>query len=77
MVLFILSIVDTQGEEEKIFLKNKCFRYSADISVVLSAQRDTTDSILGQLPRGVQPFGISGPHWKKRSPGPHIKYIAT
>ena len=28
--------------------------------------------------RGVQPFGISGPHWKKKSClGPHIKYIAT
>ena len=27
-------------------------------------------------PRGVQPLGISGPHWKK-SPGPHMKYIVT
>ena len=28
--------------------------------------------------RGVQPFGISGPHWKKKSClGPYIKYIAT
>ena len=28
--------------------------------------------------RGVQTFGISGPHWKKKSClGPHIKYIAT
>ena len=28
--------------------------------------------------RGVQPFGVSGPHWKKKSClGPHIKYIAT
>ena len=26
--------------------------------------------------RGVQTFGISGPHWKKKSClGPHIKYI--
>ena len=25
--------------------------------------------------RGVQPFGISGTHWKKKScPGPHTKY---
>ena len=28
--------------------------------------------------RGVQHFGFSGPHWKKKSClGPHIKYIAT
>ena len=28
--------------------------------------------------RGVWPFGISAPHWKKKSClGPHIKYIAT
>ena len=28
--------------------------------------------------RGVQPFGISGPHWKKKSClGPHIKYTNT
>ena len=28
--------------------------------------------------RGVLPFGVSGPHWKKKSClGPHIKYIAT
>ena len=27
---------------------------------------------------GVQPFGISGPYWMKKSClGPHIKYIAT
>ena len=27
---------------------------------------------------GVQPFGISGPHWKKKSClGPHIKYTNT
>ena len=30
------------------------------------------------LARGVQHFGVSGPHWKKKSClGPHIKYIAT
>ena len=30
------------------------------------------------LSRGVQPFAIAGPHWKKKSClGPHIKYIAT
>ena len=27
--------------------------------------------------RGVQPFGISGPHWKKSYLGPHIKYTNT
>ena len=28
--------------------------------------------------RGVQPFGVSGPHWKRKSClGPHMKYIAT
>ena len=27
--------------------------------------------------RGVQPFGISVPHWKKSCLGPHIKYIVT
>ena len=28
--------------------------------------------------RGVQPLGVSGPHWKKKScPGPHIKYTNT
>ena len=28
--------------------------------------------------RSVQPFGISAPHWKKKSClGPHIKYTAT
>ena len=27
--------------------------------------------------RVVQPFGISGPHWKKSCLGPHIKYIVT
>ena len=28
--------------------------------------------------RGVQPLGISVPHWKKKSCfGPHTKYIAT
>ena len=28
--------------------------------------------------RGVQPFGVSGPQWKKKSClGPHTKYIAT
>ena len=26
---------------------------------------------------GGQPFGVSGPHWKKSGLGPHIKYIAT
>ena len=30
------------------------------------------------LGRGVQPFGVSGPYWKKKSCiGPHIKYIVT
>ena len=29
------------------------------------------------LSRGVQPFSISRPHWKKSCFGPHIKYIAT
>ena len=27
--------------------------------------------------RDVEPFGISGPHWKKSCLGPHIKYIVT
>ena len=27
--------------------------------------------------RGVQPFGVSGPHWKKSCLGPCIKYIVT
>ena len=27
--------------------------------------------------RGVQPSGISGPHWKKSCLGPHMKYINT
>ena len=28
--------------------------------------------------RGVQPFGVSVTHWKKKSClGPHVKYIAT
>ena len=28
--------------------------------------------------RGVHPFGVSGPHWKKKSClGSHIKYVAT
>ena len=27
--------------------------------------------------RGVQPFGFSGPHWKKSCLGPHIKYTVT
>ena len=27
--------------------------------------------------RGVQPFGVSGPHWNKSCLGPHIKYIET
>ena len=30
------------------------------------------------FPQGVQPFGVSAPHWKKNSNlGPHIKYTAT
>ena len=29
------------------------------------------------LGRGVRPFGVSAPHWKKSCLGPHIKYIAT
>ena len=29
-------------------------------------------------PRSIQTFGVSGPHWKKKSClGPHIKYIVT
>ena len=27
--------------------------------------------------RGVQPCGVSGPHWKKSCLGPHIKYTNT
>ena len=27
--------------------------------------------------RGVQPFGVSGSHWKKNCLGPHIKYTNT
>ena len=27
--------------------------------------------------RGVQPFGVSGPHWKKSCLEPHIKYTNT
>ena len=27
--------------------------------------------------KGVQPSGVSGPHWKKSCLRPHIKYIAT
>ena len=27
--------------------------------------------------RGVQPFDVSGPHWKKSCLGPHVKYIVT
>ena len=31
-----------------------------------------------RMVRGVQNFGVSVPHWKKRSfLGPHIKYIMT
>ena len=31
-----------------------------------------------QSTKGVQPFGVSGPHWKTKSClGPHIKYSAT
>ena len=29
------------------------------------------------LSRGVQPFGVSKPHWKKSCLGPHTKYIVT
>ena len=29
------------------------------------------------LSKGVQPFGISVPHWMKSCLGPHIKYIVT
>ena len=29
------------------------------------------------LVRGVQPFGISGPHWKNSCLGPYIKYTST
>ena len=29
------------------------------------------------LVRGVQPFGLSVPHWKKNCLGTHIKYIVT
>ena len=29
------------------------------------------------LGRGVQPFGVSGPHWKKCCLGPHIKHTNT
>ena len=33
---------------------------------------------LGNSYRGVQPFGLSGPHWKKKSClWPHIKYTNT
>ena len=33
---------------------------------------------LNTLGRGVQPFGVSGPHWKKKSClGTHIKYTVT
>ena len=27
--------------------------------------------------KGVQPFGVSGPHWKKSCLGSHIKYVTT
>ena len=35
------------------------------------------DTVRSTLSRGVQPFGLSGPHWKKSYPGPHTKYIET
>ena len=37
------------------------------------------DNLLNALQsRGVQPFGVSGPHWKKKSClGPHIKCTNT
>ena len=36
------------------------------------------DGITEQTRRGVQPFDITGPHWKKKSClGPHIKYTNT
>ena len=28
-------------------------------------------------PRGVQPFGLSEPHWKKTCLGPHMNYTNT
>ena len=30
-----------------------------------------------QTHRGVQPFGVSGPHWKKSCIGPHSNYTNT
>lgn len=33
------------NREKKILARTRCFRYSADVSVMLSSQRDTTDSI--------------------------------
>ena len=37
-----------------------------------------TDVNIKILFRGIQPFGVSGPHWKKKSClGLHIKYIVT
>ena len=31
----------------------------------------------GAASTGVQPFGVSGPHWQKSCLGPHTKYIVT
>ena len=40
--------------------------------------RTTSRGAQWPLNRGVQPLGVPGPHWKKKSClGPHIKYIAT
>ena len=33
--------------------------------------------LISLICRGVQTFGVSGPHWKKSCRGPHGKYKVT
>ena len=61
-----------------LFQNNREFdRYKS--TKTLTGEEVGKTALKRDLPgRGVEPFGVSGPHWKKKSClGPHIKYTNT
>ena len=70
--------------KEQRFISCSCCT-SSRVGCVLTLGSRLTDqplecfpSLWGSPSRGVQPFGVSGPRWKKKSClGPHVKYIVT
>ena len=50
-------------------------RLFSPVSFCLLFSRNIPPFAVLYLSRGMQPFGVSGPHWKKKSClGPHVKY---